>query len=373
MIEIKYASPSDSDRWDAFVESHPDASPYHLYAWLTAVNKAYRHQCFYLIAEAQGEIKGILPLALIKPPLLTGSLCSLPFCDIGGSLCLDSDAHQALLKAARHLAEQHSNNQLTLRQSLASDTIAELDKDREKAMQGQKVRMLLKLPGNDGQSVNDEHSGNDEKPGGAEALFASFKSKLRSQVRKAEKNGISYRQANDQTAVDAFYTVMQANMRLLGSPVHAKAWFEQIVRQYGDKAQIGLVEKDGVIIGAAIILICGQSVTVPWASTLAEYNKYSPNMLLYWGLLSYAADQGYGYFDFGRSSVGEGTYKFKKQWGALPLALDWQDYDSKGLIAASAEPAPAGKLRPLIAATWAKLPPMITNILGPIFRRYISL
>ena len=35
--------------------------------------------------------------------------------------------------------------------------------------------------------------------------------------------------------------------------------------------------------------------------------------------------QKYAFFDFGRSSEGEGTYKFKKQWGAKPTPLVWYD------------------------------------------------
>lgn len=38
-------------------------------------------------------------------------------------------------------------------------------------------------------------------------------------------------------------------------------------------------------------------------------------MLIHWTFLARAADHGFSRFDFGRSSVGEGTYKFKEQWG----------------------------------------------------------
>ena len=62
----------------------------------------------------------------------------------------------------------------------------------------------------------------------------------------------------------------------------------------------------------------------PWASSLRQYSKYSPNMLLYWKMLEFACDNGFNYFDFGRSSLDEGTYKFKKQWGASPVPLPWQ-------------------------------------------------
>ena len=35
-------------------------------------------------------------------------------------------------------------------------------------------------------------------------------------------------------------------------------------------------------------------------------------------------------FDFGRSTVGSGTYKFKEQWGAQPSPAVWQYYGRRG-------------------------------------------
>ncbi|PCJ34016.1 MAG: PEP-CTERM system-associated, FemAB-related protein [Moraxellaceae bacterium] len=350
-VNIRQAGVADYAAWDVFVSDHMDATPYHLTAWKKAIEDAYQHTCFYLIAEQHSKIVGILPLVKIAPPMLSGATCSLPFCDVGGILVSDEAARQPLLEKAKEFASKHTANKLNLRQSGQAIEAEQLKSD---ALQGQKVRMMMPLPES------------------SSALLSGFKSKLRSQIKKSEKNGISYSQANDAEAISAFYVVMQANMRLLGSPVHSKKWFESIIKHYGERAQIGLVSKDDVIVGAAIILMCGKTVTVPWASTLAEYNKYSPNMGLYWGLISYAADNDYGTFDFGRSSVGEGTFRFKKQWGATAIALDWQDYDQDGLVA---PPTSSGnsKIKTLVAATWAKLPESITNMLGPMVRRYISL
>lgn len=360
MINIKLAVPSDQDSWDNFVQSHPDATPYHMFAWKLAVEQAYGHKTFYFIAQDSNDnrILGVLPLVLIQIPLLKSALHSLPFCDLGGVLSTSEEAKSLLIEQAQKLSEQQGHKKLDLRCSLPNKNKSALTKEEETEFKGKKVRMLLDLPES------------------SEELMASFKSKLRSQIRKAEKNGISYYQSTGTTDLDAFYLVMQANMRMLGSPVHSRKWFESVLVNYKENAQIGIVKKDDEVVGGAIIIKCGNTITVPWASTLAEYNKLSPNMLLYWGLLSYAADQeGTNTFDFGRSSVNEGTYKFKKQWGAEPLALDWQSFKGRELEAPSTTAPSDGKsqLRDKIAATWAKLPLPIVNTLGPILRRYISL
>ena len=64
-----------------------------------------------------------------------------------------------------------------------------------------------------------------------------------------------------------------------------------------------------------------ERLEIPWASSVKAFNKWSPNMLLYWTCLEFACAQGYRTFDFGRSTVGEGTYRFKEQWGAKPHPL----------------------------------------------------
>lgn len=52
-------------------------------------------------------------------------------------------------------------------------------------------------------------------------------------------------------------------------------------------------------------------------------------MLLYWAMLEYACDQGYRQFDFGRSTPGEGTCRFKEQWGAKSHQLYWYQLSGK--------------------------------------------
>ena len=71
---------------------------------------------------------------------------------------------------------------------------------------------------------------------------------------------------------------------------------------------------------------------IPWAASLRTHNRYSPNMLLYWSVLAFACEKGYRNFDFGRSTPGEGTYRFKEQWGARPVQLYWHYWLGKGTL-----------------------------------------
>jgi len=350
MINIRLVQNVDFKNWNNYVEHHPHASAYHLIAWKKSVENAYKHRCYYWLAEnEQKNIIGVLPTVWVKSPISKGSLCALPYCDVGGALANDDEVEQALINEAIKYCKANNIPTFDNRSSIPS----KLAFDSESSP-APKVRMLISFP-----DTSDE-------------LFAGFKSKLRSQVRKAEKNGLTASTATDSAHLDAFYHVFTRNMRDLGSPVHAKEWFQEIVNTYGEDVIIANVYFEGKVIGAGIVLFVGNKACIPWASTNADYNKLAPNMLLYWTLLKFANDKGCKEFDFGRSTLGEGTYRFKSQWGSEPQLLNWQRFDTNGLLLTESK-ADVSKLRNIVEQTWQKLPVGLSEFLGPKIRRYISL
>ena len=71
-------------------------------------------------------------------------------------------------------------------------------------------------------------------------------------------------------------------------------------------------------------------IEIPWASSIRDFNPLCPNHLLYWHAMETAVAEGVDVFDFGRSTPGEGTFKFKEQWGAEPVPLHWEYRLPKG-------------------------------------------
>lgn len=344
---------SANDVFDAFVRSRPDASAYQLAAWRRSVADAYGYPGQVLIARQGEELLGILPLCKVSRLLGGPRWISLPFCDLGGPLAISDEVTRALVAHARRDLGLVGVNGLELRCSAPGG-------EEEGALAGRKVRMVLDLPDS------------------ATTLMQSYAPKLRSQVRKAQKNGLTSELATSADSIHEFYDVYSRNMRRLGSPPHSLAWFNAIHRHYSAQGDtfIAIVRHERKAVGAGWVLRCGDSAVIPWASTLAEYNALAPNMLLYWAIQSHLCENSVRQFDFGRSTFGEGTYKFKKQWGALPIALDWREWDARG-VAPSAKPSAHGssasRLRPLIESAWQRLPLTVTNSLGPKLRRYITL
>ena len=333
---------------DAFVRSRPDASPYHLSAWRAAVYDAYGHESKIAIARTGDGIQGCLAWSVIRRPLGRASCSALPFCDVGGALATAPDLAAALeTYAARAVAASGSAGLET--RNPAQVPLSDAD------LAGRKVRMLLALPEN------------------ADALMQSYPPKLRSQIRKAEKNGLVCAIETGAAALGAFYDVYSRNMLRLGSPPHGRAWFEAVCRHYDQDAFIAVVRHQGKPVGAGLVLRCETAAAIPWASTLVEFNPMSPNMLLYWTIQAHLCSQGVREFDFGRSTHGEGTFKFKKQWGAQPALLDWREWNDDGLPRMQGIGTGGGKLRSVVEQAWQKLPLPVANAIGPHLRRYITL
>ena len=290
----------------------------------------------------------------MKIPFGHGALISLPFCDIAGPLFDGEDIEQLLFTEALSLAKEIGVNKAEIRSSKSD--IGFKNDTSHMEVYSHKVRMFLDLPDC------------------SEKLLKSFKSKLRSQIKKPEKEGIRFEWGNTNKLKD-FYKVFSINMKDLGSPVHSRMWFKSILKFYADKARIGLVYLEQQLIGCGIILTINNTVTIPWASTLRKYNHLSPNMMLYWNFLAFASDNGYSRFDFGRSSPGESTYRFKTQWGAQPEALHWHNISLNKTTKSVVNIVPNGNHtnRKVAANLWSKLPLCVANTLGARIRKYISL
>ncbi len=350
-MRIRLATDLDEAAWNQFIAKQDDATPYHHFAWKQCIEQAYGMQAYHLVAEDQGgALTGILPMVMIRRPFLTDKLCSLPYCDRGEALGDTEEIKEALLQHALAVGKQHGARHYEYRDQLCDKQLDELE------MSGQKIRMVLDLPDS------------------SEALLKGFKAKLRSQINKAVKNGLSVELGNSEELLQSFYSVFTKNMRDLGSPTHSLHWFRAIREHFNDHCVISTILHEGKTIGGGLILIQGQTAFIPWASTLREFNHLSSNMLLYWSLLEYSADHGCKVFDFGRSTFGEGTYKFKKQWGAYPVPLKWTTFDpGSGQIQQQNTATTSAWSRKMIESVWRRIPLPVTVVAGSMIRKYISL
>lgn len=350
MIEILFQETAELQlELDTFLIAQGEFSPYQHSAWRKAVNEAYGFAAGVITYRENQQLLGFLPFNQVRDPLGRSQIVSLPFCDVGGAIAVNAAVTEQLEHALIQLGTSVARG-CELRQLAASTT-------DDAQLIGQKVTMQLTLPTSSSE------------------LLASYAPKLRSQIKKAEKNGLTVEIATAPTLVHSFYAVYAANMHRLGSPPHSKHWFERIAASYhaANGLLMCVVKCGDKVVGAGLVLRAGHRAVIPWASTLADFNHLAPNMLLYWSIQSWLADHGVSLFDFGRSTFGEGTYRFKKQWGAAPVLLKWTKYTNTGEAIVAETPATPSQLRPMLETIWRHLPESLMTRLGSKLRRYITL
>lgn len=331
-LRIAMATGADADAWNRFVEEHPHGSTFHRWEWRDVYREVYRHETPYLTAWRGDRLAGVLPLVRVKSMVFGHYLVSLPFVSYGGPLG-DADAQRALTAQAAALGK--GAKLVELRSRVPLDTAF--------TPVTRKITVVLDVVPND-----------------YEATFRRFDSKLRSQVRRGEKEGVIVRFGREHAA--AFHTVFTEHMRDLGSPAHGLRFFEQLADALGDRAWIGVAYLGHEPVAAGFAIENGPEVEISWASALRRYQKISPNMALYGAFIRRTCERGFSAFNFGRCTEGSGTHQFKKQWGSRDEPLPW--YQMGHGAGESAPPTPDQGAFALAVKVWQKLPLSVTRSVG---------
>lgn len=324
---------------DAFVERQPDAKIGHTFAWSEKVIQRAGHRPFYLVARDGDEVCGVLPLTQVRSILFGNHMISQAFSSYGGPLTSRPEALKPLYDRAVELATAHGCESIEFR------NVEPLPYDLQ--LRHDKVVIHLQLPAD------------------PQELWGSFKPKIRNHVRKAEKSGILAASGSVQFLGD-FYRVYTIRMHQLGTPPRPKGCIRDILTGFPANSKIFVVRLKGEVIGAGLTICYNGCVEIPLAATLPQYNKLCPNNLLYWSIMKHYCGAGADKFDFGRSTVGGSTHRFKEQWGSESVQLNYQYWvRGGGQVSILSPEDPKYRKR---VEMWKKLPLWLTRLIGP----YIS-
>lgn len=312
-------------------------------AWPLVLAKGLKQVPYCLEAQADGQTRGVLCLAYVRSLLFGRFLVGLPYLNYGGVLADDELVARQLIGRAVELADQLKVRYLELRHERG------IEHPLLQHKLSTKVNMRLALP-----ATSDE-------------LWKGLSSKVRNQVRKAEKHDFQIAWGGREL-LDEFYHVFSHNMRDLGTPVYSRKLFRAMLDQFPDRAEVCSVRLDGKPIASALLLHGWNVTEVPSASSLREHNHTCANMLLYWHLLKRAMLRKQNVFDFGRCSPDGNTFKFKKQWGSEPAYTEWQYYLRSGNVG---EMNPYNPRYQRYVERWQRLPVWLTRLVGPSIVRGI--
>jgi FemAB-related protein (PEP-CTERM system-associated) len=336
---VTLAHPSND--WDVFVRARTAASIYLLSGWTLLIRDVFGHEAYFIEARTStGELRGVLPVVLQKSLLFGGFLTSLPFFNYGGALAEDDQVARSLMEHARSLAQRRRCTYLELRDVTP--------RRGDWRVRTDKATLLLQLPA--------------DMP----TLGKKLGSKLRSQVKRADRESPRVRVGGAELVGD-FYGVFCRTMRDLGTPVYPRRFLEAIAARFPANCLLVIIDRAGEPAAGAFLVIDGNRAEIPWAACREDAKPAGFNMKLYWEVLKAVIERGCTQFDFGRSTIDSGTYRFKRQWGAEPVQLHWHRWERRSVAHEREEPhsAAQGRVMRYATAVWKRLPLSMANTLGP--------
>ena len=333
-VAVRPLEAVDRARWDAYVQAHPAATFFHRAGWKRVIEDAFGHRTHFLLAEQDGEIVGVLPLAEIRSRLFGHSLGSLPFCAYGGILADHDAAYRALDAAAQARATQLGVGALEYRNQAV----------RHAGWPSKDLYVTFRKP------IAPE----------TEANMNAIPRKQRAMVRKGIKAGLVGEIDADTTR---FFRAYSASVHRLGTPVFPRRLFRLLKDEFGDDCEVLTITLDGKLISSVMSFYFRDEVLPYYGGGVAEARAVAGNDFMYWDLMRRACERGLKVFDFGRSKRGTGSFDFKRNWGFEPTPLHYEYFLVKDKTVPEINPLNP-KYRLFIQA-WKKMPLAVANFIGP--------
>jgi FemAB-related protein (PEP-CTERM system-associated) len=337
MPTVHLMQAQDRARWDAFVQTCPDATFFHRAGWQAVIERSFGHKTWFYFAELDGAIVGVLSLCQIKSPLFGHSLGSLPFCVYGGVAAVSDAARTALDAAADRLATSLKVGHLEYRNILPAHA-------NDPAWIGKDLYVTFRKG----------FSGDDE------ANMNAIPRKQRAMVRKGIKAGLT---GEIDQSTERFFAAYSTSVHRLGTPVFSKKYFRILKEVFGEDCEVRVIVREQQIVAAVMSFFFRDEVIPYYGGGMPAAREFAGNDFMYWNLMQAAAARGYRMFDFGRSKLGTGAYDFKKNWGfeAQPLAYEYRLYASKAVP----DNNPLNPKYQMFIKAWQKLPLALANMIGP--------
>jgi CelD/BcsL family acetyltransferase involved in cellulose biosynthesis len=338
---VEVADVSDP-AWARFVAERPEATCFHRPAWTALLADCYGYRTFVLVQRnVDGAVAAGLPVIEVRRPGGPRRWLSLPFSDECPPLVGPGGSVGVLLAGADALRRRRGAADLVVRADvgLPSAPAEEVAVTHE-----------LALPGAGG--------------GGGRA-----RASVRRAVAAAGRAGVRVRTGqSERDLTEAFYGLHVRTRRRQGVPVQPRRYFRLLwERMIAPGHGVVLVaDVEGTDVAAAVYLTGGRTVTYKYGASDEAYWSLRPNHAVMAHAISWAAEQGYATFDFGRSDLDNpGLARFKASWGALARPLCYTS------LAGRRSYGGPSRAQAIIAPVIRRGPLVVSRVLGQLLYRYV--
>jgi FemAB-related protein (PEP-CTERM system-associated) len=341
-VRVRPFQLTDRDAWNAFVRAHPEGTFFHLAQWQYVLKRSFGHASHYLLAEsAQGEIRGVLPLARVRSLLFGDALVSTPFCVYGGIVAADDAAQVALTREACVLARRLGVDHLEMRNRRRQHPdwpVKELYVTFRKPIDPDPEKNMLAIP-----------------------------RKQRAMVRKGIKEGL---RVEIDRQVDRHYDIYTESLRNLGTPPFSRNYLRVLQEVFGEQVDIVTILRGEQPVASVLNFYFRDEVLPYYGGGTLEARAVAGNDFMYWSVMERAREKGCRLFDYGRSKRGTGAFDFKTYWGFEPEQLHYEYFLVKRKEMPDLSPANPKYGRAI--ELWRRLPLKLTQLVGPPIAKHLG-
>jgi FemAB-related protein (PEP-CTERM system-associated) len=152
--------------------------------------------------------------------------------------------------------------------------------------------------------------------------------------------------------------------------VFPKGHFRAIRAEFGDDVDVVTVRHEGQVVASVMNYYFRDQVLPFYGGGISAARNLAANDFMYWEVMRRAVERGCRVFDFGRSKVDTGSYRFKKHWGFEPEPLNYEYF----LVRSSEMPDlnPNNPKYRLFINAWKRLPVAVSRTIGPWLARGLA-
>ena len=332
--------------WEAFVARHPEATAFHHPGWAQLVADCYGFRAFAVVTHDQaGAIQAGLPVVEVRHLGSGPKWVSLPYTDYCPPLTSARQEQEELASTLQQASSAAGVRRVEVRGPLAGGS----------ATGARALRHVLALSRNP-----------------AEVYAGFHRSQVQRNIRRAEREGLTVRQATrPEDLTGTFYRLHLLTRRRLGVPVQPRRFF-RLLWEHAISTGLGsvlIVEASDRPIAAAVFLAWNGTVIYKFGASDENMWPLRPNHLLFWHAIRGACEQGYRWFDFGRTDAGqEGLRDFKLSWGAAEEPLVYRTLGGTSESASAADGRATRVLGPVIRHG----PLLLCRAIGETLYRYVA-
>jgi CelD/BcsL family acetyltransferase involved in cellulose biosynthesis len=341
---VRRVNPLYDPQWDEKIARCPGGSFFHGADWAEVLTDTYGFRPCYFVHEAEGQLRGLLPIMEVDSWLTGRRGISLPFTDECEPLGTDPRLVQELVQEAGNYAAKREWDHWELRGGTQT-----LGIPAAVAFHGHTVEL-------------------NRNP---EIVFARCHSAVRRAVRKAEASEITIRFSQSMETMRAFHALLCKTRRRHGLPPQPWRFFENIqrhvlARQHGC---IVLASHGGVPIAGAVFFHFAQTAIFKFGASDVAYQHLRPNNLVMWRAIEWHARAGFSALDLGRTSLAnEGLRHFKLSWGAKERRMEYARFDCQSAAFVTTKDRSSG----WHSSVFKLVPQSLARLIGALAYKHVA-